>query len=81
MRNKIETKRNFTLRVRNQDKEVSYIKTHSIRRFLPKTRLINWENKTLDVYLRVSYGKGFFNSGTYNNKKDFEMALAAFLEE
>ena len=78
-------KRNYTLKING----ASIIKTHSIIRFLRKTRLIKWGNKPVEVFVRVYDGRykdvfgkmiDFFNEGTYANKKDFDLALTAFLE-
>lgn len=63
--------------------------TSKIRRFLHYTKLINWQNKNLRVYLKVTYGKQrdhrnklvqFYNDGDYETKDDFARAIRAFLE-
>lgn len=58
------------------------------RRFLYQTRMIPWQKGQIKAYLKVNYKEDFFgkkimfsNSGTYDNKKDFDLALKAFLEE
>lgn len=70
-------------------KEVVRHDTSKIRRFLRYTRLINWQNKNLQVYLKVTYGKQrdhrnklvqFYNDGDYESRDDFTRALRAFLE-
>jgi hypothetical protein len=81
---------NYFYKVKSQGQEVDRCKTHSKRRFLNKTRLINWKIYTIKVYLKVSYGKGlnvfnklvnFSNEGVYENRADFEEALAVFTED
>lgn len=81
---------NFTLRVIKNNKTIQRVKTHSIRRFTNRLRTINWQNRPLKVYLRVSYGRKkcaqgcictFYNDGWYYNKKDLLWAFDAFTEE
>ncbi len=55
--------------------------TKSLLRFLYKIRSLNWKELKKECYLRVSYGKGFYNDGEYDNKADFDLALNAFLED
>ena len=64
--------------------------TNSKRRFYNNVRTINWKDKGIKVYLRVSYGKrlscygkmeNFWNDGVYDNEKDLELSLDAFTEE
>ena len=71
--------RNYTLKVFKDDREVQRVETHNLSLFTRKSRLINWLESNLEVYLRVS--EGSFNDGTYQNKKDFEIALKAFMEK
>lgn len=80
-------KTNCILRVKYA-KGVKRQESANKRRFLRYTRLINWE-KAKSAYLGVVYGKDkdyrgkmitFYNDGDYTNKKDFELALKAFLE-
>ena len=84
MKNKI----NYILKV-FKAKTMKRYESANRRRFLYYTRLINWKNGISKVYLKVIYGKDkdaygkmivFQNEGTYTNKKDFELALKAFLE-
>jgi len=79
--------RNCILKVK-YGKVVKRYESANKRRFLYYTRLINWE-KCPVVTLRVVYGKikdnfGHIvtadNTGDYENKKDFLLALNAFLE-
>ena len=78
----------YALRIKTP-KGVKRRTTKSRRRFLYYTRLIPWQIKDLKVYLKVSDGlqkdhRGkmveFYNDGDYINKKDFDLALNAFLE-
>ena len=71
-------KRNYTLRVKDGLKVVRY-ESSKIRTFLNKTRTIKWQNKKIEVYVRISEN-GFWNEGVYTDKKEFEKALKAFLE-
>lgn len=81
---------NFTLKIYKNSREVQRVQTCSRRRFLKKTRTINWQDSPLKVYLRINYGKhkdnygktiNFWNDGEYSNRADFDMALQAFMEE
>ncbi|MFZ5366497.1 MAG: hypothetical protein ACOZBZ_04405 [Patescibacteria group bacterium] len=81
MEKKNKNRLNFTFRVIKNGKLVERYETHSIRRFYTKIRRINWQNRPLKVYLRVSYGGGSYNDGEYTNKKDFNQVLSAFLED
>lgn len=81
--------RNYTLKIFHSQK-VERAETKSIVRFLRRARLIKWQDTAFKVYLRVSYGTiidGWekrvtsYNDGTYTNKKDFDLALNAFLEK
>ena len=81
---------NLTFRVYKNGKEVNRCQTHSKRHFYNRIGTINWQNKPLEVYLRVYYRKAlsnynriepFWNEGVYNNRKDFFLALRAFLED
>lgn len=55
--------------------------TRSLVRFLRFIRSLNWQELKKKCYLKVSYGKGFYNDGEYDNKADFDLALNAFLED
>ncbi len=81
---KYKAKRNYTIKV-NGDK----YETGSLIRFLRHVRTIKWEKPKISVYVKVYYGRkedvtgkmvGFLNDGTYDNYKDFKLALDAFLE-
>lgn len=81
---------NFTFKVTKNNKVIQKCQTHSKRRFLNQLRAINWKDKPLKVYLRVSYGKhedvwgklsSFYNDGWYENEKDLWLAFNAFSEE
>lgn len=85
----MKNKRNHILKVFKAKSMKRYESANS-RRFLYYTRLINWNKGILKVYLKVIYGKDkdannkmtlFYNDGTYTNKKDFELALKAFMEK
>lgn len=83
-------KPNFTFRVIKNGKTIDRCQTHSKRRFNNRIRTINWQNRPLKVYLRVSYGVGedvfgkmvnFYNDGEYETKNDLLSALSAFTEK
>lgn len=80
---------NYLFKVFINGKMTERYETKKLSRFLWKLRLINWQISGLRVYLRVSSGRSlenhgrladFYNDGTYNNRPDFNQALAAFLE-
>lgn len=82
-------KKNYLIKILYPHKTYKY-QTHSIRRFLKKTRTIGFHNPSIRVYLKVGYGKqenwqgkkeNFYNEGYYENPPDFESALYAFVEE
>lgn len=82
-------KRNFTLKVYGSQGVQRY-ETSSLRRFHNHTGRIIWQNGVKKVYVRVSYGKfidqsgkltTFHNDGEYDNQRDFELAVATFLEK
>ena len=73
--------KNYMVKLYKNNQLKNRYETLSIRRFLNKIRSVNWENSTFKVYLRISYGYGIYNSGTYSEKKKFTKALKAFLEE
>jgi hypothetical protein len=75
-------KNNYVIKINSVRYETSYKS-----RFLNHIRTINWRKSKIKIHLRVSYpelkkeyGVTPFNSGTYTSKKDFELALAAFIE-
>lgn len=81
---------NYTFRMIRDGKTIDRCQTHSKRRFYNKIRTINWQNSSLKVYLRVSYGKqecnqrcvcNFYNDGWYNSKEELMSALNAFAAE
>lgn len=85
-----KNKPNFTFRVIKNGKTTVTCQTHSKRRFYNRIRTINWRNRPLKVYLRIYYGKylsnlgkiePFWNDGYYESKKDFMLALNAFMED
>lgn len=83
------SKRNYTIKIVYPNGKVYRHEKRSRRAFLNKVATINWEKHPL-VYLRVSYGmdtdafgikQTFYNDGDYDNKKDFSLALQAFIEK
>ena len=70
----------FTLKVTKHGVVVQVVRTHSIRRFLKNIRTIKWQDRDIKAYLRVNYGKGFYNNGEYSNEKEFWLAVQAFTE-
>jgi len=75
-RNKIR----FVFRIVKSGEIVQRYHSSSIRRFRKRVGTINWQNHDFKVYLRVSYGNRFYNSGIYENLKDFLFALDAFAD-
>lgn len=84
------SKPGFTLCVTKNGKKVYGYHSRSKRRFYNRARTINWKDKPLKVYLRVSYGRSkdvwgkytnYYNDGDYDTKKDFWLALKAFCED
>lgn len=84
-----KNKPNFTFRVIKKGKTIDRCQTHSKRRFYNRIRSINWQNRPLRVYLRVSYGKqecnfgcvcNFYNDGYYETRQELMGALDAFTE-
>lgn len=80
---------NFAFKVTKNNKTIQKCRTHSARRFINHLRTINWQNRTLAVYLRVSYGKQednfnrkvrFCNDGWYERERDLWIAFNAFKE-
>lgn len=71
---------NFTFKVFKNRRVVQSMRTRSIRRFLNMVRTINWQKEHFSVYLRVSYGRGFYNDGEYINENEFWIAFNAFRE-
>jgi len=85
-----KTRLNLSFKVTKDGKVIDRYSTRSKRRFLNRVRTINWRDKPLKVYLRINYGKhlsnvgkieNFWNDGEYETKKDFWLALRAFLED
>jgi hypothetical protein len=81
---------NFSQKVINNNKTIQVTRTHSIRRFTNNLRTINWQNKNILIYLRVSYGKqkdcfgkivNFYNDGNYETEDDLWLAFNAFKEK
>ena len=65
---------NFLIKVNNNKYETKYL-----RRFLNHVKTIDWKRNP-EIYLRVSYGDGWFNEGDYTDKKEFKLAMEAFIE-
>lgn len=72
---------NFTLKVIENNRTIQRVQTHSLRSFTNSLRTINWLEPHLKVYLRVSYGEGYFNDGLYEKEKDLWLAFNAFKEK
>lgn len=81
---------NYTAKIYKNGRMVLIIRTHKIRRFLKKTRLINFTNEGVKAYLKVDYGRFldvwgkktlFYNDGTYDNKQEFWEVFNAFTED
>jgi hypothetical protein len=79
----------YSFKVYKNGKPVYMCSTHKIRRFLIKSRLINFEEQYIKVYLKVTYGRflnnrgkmvNFHNDGIYDNRTDYWFALNAFIE-
>lgn len=76
---------NYTLKIFHGQKVERY-RTKSLRRFLRYIRTINWQNKGIKVYLRVSYRKKldvigrYYNDGWYESETDLWLAFDAFRE-
>ncbi len=84
------SKLNFTFKIVKDGKTIDKCQTHSRRRFNNRIRTINWQDRPLKGYLRVSYGKrecnlgcvcNFYNDGEYETKEDLLFALSAFTED
>lgn len=75
---KTSEKRNYIFKAKYGDKIIRHESANK-RRFLYHVGTINWE-LCPSVDLRVTYGDGFHNDGSYNNKRDFDFSLKAFLE-
>lgn len=82
--------RNYSYKILKDGQNIDRYQTRSKRRFLNRTRTINWQLDGLKVYLRVNYGKhlsnrgkmeSFWNDGVYDNPEDFYLAFEAFTEE
>ncbi len=79
--------KNYTLKVYENDEVGMVVRTHSKRLILTRLRSINWTNKAIKTYFRVSYGKKndthgklstFYNDGDFYNKEDLDWAFEAF---
>lgn len=75
----MKQKKNYTLKILEDGKVVSYISTHAQRRFTTHLASINFENRSLKIYLKVFYGKKkdwygklstFYNDCWVTNKND-----------
>ena len=82
-------RKNYTFKLLENNKVVRILRTHSKRRFLNGLRTIKWDSSTLEVYLRVYYGRfkdcfnketNFYNDGFYQTKDDLWQAFEAFDE-
>lgn len=71
---------NYTLKVTHNNKKVVHLVTTKKKRFLCQTGTINWRKRNLEVYIKVYYNKGEWNEGIYTTRKEFDLALKAFLE-
>jgi len=83
-------KRNYVLKVTEDDREIDIVRTHSITVFLRHLRTINWQKTMIRVYVKVSYGKQkdvhgklvtFYNDGDYETKTELIEAFKAFTEQ
>lgn len=81
---------NFTLKIKENNKTIQRVQTHSLRRFYRHLRTINWQKHNLSVYLKVSYGKQkdvwgkmvtFYNDGDYETEQELLQAFRAFTEK
>jgi hypothetical protein len=77
------------MKLRLQINKITIINTIKVRTFLNFCKKIQWD-KSPEVGLRVQYGREldqlgemvmFQNEGNYTDKKMFQTALAAFLED
>jgi hypothetical protein len=71
----------FALKVVRNGKVVKKYTSHSQRRFIKNLRTINWKDKGVKAYIKVDYGKRFYNDGVYENEKDLWFAFKAFIEK
>lgn len=80
---------NFLFKVTKNEQIIQRYQTRSKRRFYNRLRMINWQNGSLKVYLRVSYGQAmsnkgklenFYNDGHYETKEDLLETFRAFTE-
>lgn len=83
-------RKNYTLKVLQENKEILRVQTHSLRRFLTHLRMIKWENRGIRTYIRISYGlkrdtsgkfSVFYNDGWYDNEENLKYAFNCFNEE
>ena len=74
------TKIRFTFRIVKNSKVTQRYDSSSSGRFRNHTRSIRWQNRDFKVYLKVNYGNRFYNSGIFENLKDFLFALDAFAD-
>lgn len=82
-------RKNYTLRVLQNEKVIDKVHTHSFRSFLPHLRTVISQKEPWRAYLRVSYGKDkdhrgrlqtFYNDGWYTDKEELQKAWEAFTE-
>ena len=71
---------NYTLRILKGRKIIQTYRSFKIRRFKNYIASINWQNCDFRVYLKVSYGSEFHNSGVYKTKEDLLFALDTFAD-
>lgn len=76
----IKNSNNYTFRAIKNNRTVDRYQTHSKRRFYNRIRTLNWEKGVKKVYLRVSYGNGFYNDGEYETENELLYALSVFIE-
>jgi hypothetical protein len=82
--------KNYALKLYKNSGKVETFRTKKKKRFLRNIRTINWGNKVVNAYLKVSYGKflcvhgcvcNFFNDGFYESKKELLEDFRYFDEE
>lgn len=73
-------KRTFTIKVWTKEKLVARCRTKSIRRAVDRLQRANFLKRDCRVYVRVSYGDGYYNCGYYTTRKDLNLAWQAFIE-
>ena len=72
---------NLTLRAYKKGKIIERFETQSKKDFLKFGSDVFKRVKEVEVVLRVNYGNGVVNEGTYKRKIDFSKAVRAFTEK